>query len=377
MKQNTPTPDIPASLDPIGAIHAEAEKAKRSPNKVGIMSVKPANQWVDDALQEPDPERYFHGLLVEKECTVIIAASNTGKSIFTTQLAEDVARLHKVLYLDCELSAKQFQMRYVEEESKLIHRFPDNLLRAELRPEDILDTDMEQAILDSIAAAAEELGIRHFFVDNITFLLNDSEKGEAAGAFMKKILALKKKYGLTMVIVGHSPKREPRTPMTQNDLAGSAKLMNFFDAGIAIGRSAKDNSLRYVKQVKVRTGKHIYDGEKVILYRLDQVQGYTQFVFQDYAREADHLRVKNEITEAEDMQEIIDLDAQDKTVRQIAEITGFAPTTVHRKLKKARELGYMPSSVSVSNDADRSVPFHNGVEQAEQPEQQRLPYKDE
>ena len=72
---------------------------------------------------------------------------------------------------------------------------------------------------------------------------------------MKKILYLKRLYGLTLVIVGHSPKWEPRTPMTQNDLAGSAKLINFFDAGIAIGRSAKDPTWRYVKQVKVRTGE--------------------------------------------------------------------------------------------------------------------------
>ena len=31
-----------------------------------------------------------NGLFVEGECTVIIAASNTGKSIFTTQMAEAV-----------------------------------------------------------------------------------------------------------------------------------------------------------------------------------------------------------------------------------------------------------------------------------------------
>ena len=124
------------------------------------MAEKSANQWVDDALEEPDPKQYFH-------------------------------------------------------------RFPDNLLRAEIRPEDIIDTNLEDAILNSVAAAAEHRGIHHIFVDNITFLLNDSEKGEAAGAFMKKLLALKKKYCLTMVIVGHSPKRLSRTPMTQNDLAGS------------------------------------------------------------------------------------------------------------------------------------------------------------
>ena len=345
-------------MNPIDAIHSEADKARRAPGKIGIMSVKTANQWVDDAMSEPMPRKYFHGLLVEGECTVIIASSNSGKSIFTTQMAEDVALDSKVLYLDCELSSKQFQMRYVDEQACTIHRFPDTLLRAELRPEDIVDTDLEQAILDSIAAAAQDLDIHHIFVDNITFLLNDSEKGETAGAFMKKVLFLKRQYGLTLVIVGHSPKREPRTPMSQNDLAGSAKLMNFFDAGIAIGRSAKDPDLRYVKQVKVRTGKNEHDSDNVILYRIRQVDGCLKFVFEDYAREADHLRPKNEITEAEDLQELINLQAAQKTVRQIAEETGFAPTTVHRKLKKAEKLGYKPTPCS--------VPFRGGAEQEEQ-----------
>ena len=345
-------------IDPIAAITAEIEKFQKMPDRIGIMSVKSANQWVDDALQEPDPKMYFYDLLVEGECTVLFASSNAGKSVLATQMAEAVAKENTVLYLDCELSAKQFQMRYVEgKASPIIHRFPDTLLRAEIRPDDIVDTNLEDAILDSVAAAAEYRGIRHIFVDNITFLLNDSEKGEAAGAFMKKILALKRKYGLTMVIVGHSPKRQPRTPMVQNDLAGSAKLMNFFDAGIAIGRSAKSSELRYVKQVKVRTGLNKYDGEKVLLFKLKQEQGYTQFIYEDTVSEADHLRQKNALTEAEDFQELIDLQAQNKTVREIAAETGFAPTTVHRKIKKALELGYKPSC---------SVPFHSGVEQEKQ-----------
>ena len=133
--------------DPIAAINAEADKARRSADKIGIMSIKSANQWVDDALEEPDPKRYFYDLLVEGECTVIIAASNTGKSIFTTQMAEAVARENIVLYLDCELSSKQFQMRYVEGTvSPIIHRFPDTLLRAEIRPDDIVDTNLEDAL---------------------------------------------------------------------------------------------------------------------------------------------------------------------------------------------------------------------------------------
>ena len=135
-------------IDPIAAITAEIEKFQKMPDRIGIMSVKSANQWVDDAMQEPDPKTYFYDLLVEGECTVLFASSNAGKSVLATQMTEAVARENTVLYLDCELSAKQFQMRYVEGKvSPIIHRFPDTLLRAEIRPDDIVDTNLEDAIL--------------------------------------------------------------------------------------------------------------------------------------------------------------------------------------------------------------------------------------
>lgn len=65
---------------------------------------------------------------------------------------EAVAKENTVLYLDYVLSAKQFQMRYVEGKiSPIIHRFPDTLLRAEIRSD---------AILDSVAAEAPR--VRNF-----------------------------------------------------------------------------------------------------------------------------------------------------------------------------------------------------------------------
>ena len=58
-------------IDPIAAITAEIEKFQKMPDRIGIMSVKSANQWVDDALQEPDPKMYFYDLLVDGESTVL------------------------------------------------------------------------------------------------------------------------------------------------------------------------------------------------------------------------------------------------------------------------------------------------------------------
>ena len=139
-----------APANPLEAIQSDKKRAKRVGKKIGIMEVKPGNQWIRDSQEMPDPKLYFHDLIVEGENTVVFASSNVGKSIFCTQMAEAIAREHKVLYIDCELSAKQFQMRYTNKETGSVHVFPENFLRAEIDPDLIVGTNLEEAILQSI-----------------------------------------------------------------------------------------------------------------------------------------------------------------------------------------------------------------------------------
>ena len=366
-----------APANPLEAIQSDKKRAKRVGKKIGIMEVKPGNQWIRDSQEMPDPKLYFHDLIVEGENTVVFASSNVGKSIFCTQMAEAIAREHKVLYIDCELSAKQFQMRYTNKETGSVHVFPENFLRAEIDPDLIVGTNLEEAILQSIQQAAND-GITHIFVDNITFLCNDSEKGQTAGEFMMKLIKLKRKYHLTLVVIAHTPKRDRKQPISQNDLAGSAKLINFFDAGIAIGVSAKDEALRYVIQVKVRTGAYVLPSTNVAIYRLKHEDNYTQFVFEGYGNEKDHLREKSPVTDMEDMQEIVNLKANGMSIRQIVEETGFKQTTVFRKLKKAEKLGIQPSEKSSGATADQVFRSSTGEETAEQRgTDARLPFNTE
>ena len=166
---------------PLDLIQQEVEKAKRAPKKVGLLSVKPANDWIVDSLNSPDPKTFFHDLIVQYENTVIFAASNVGKSILAIQIAEHIARTEKILYIDLELSSKQFQMRYTDTSTGEVHIFPSNFIRAEIDPELIMGADLEQEILDSIEEAALQ-GISYFVVDNLTFICNDSEKGAIANA---------------------------------------------------------------------------------------------------------------------------------------------------------------------------------------------------
>ena len=367
-------PENNKPLDPRSAIAAEAGKARKAPRHIGLLSVKAANDWIEESLLAPDPKTYFHDLIVQYENTVIFASSNVGKSILAIQIAEDIARSEKIMYVDLELSAKQFQMRYTDPTTGYRHIFPANFTRAEIAPELIVGADLEQEILSSIEEAARQ-GTRFFVIDNITFICNDSEKGSTAGSFMMKLISLKKLYALTTVVIAHTPKRRGWEPITQNDLAGSAKLINFFDAGIALARSAKDDRLRYLKQVKVRTGEYRYDSDNVIILDISKTDGCLRFEIQGYAHESDHLRGRDGATDDYDeIIEILKLQRDGKSVREIASALDMASTTVFRRLKKAKE-----NNITIPADTPDPVPSVPPVPLAEQVEhpEQRLPFSEE
>ena len=363
--------------NPIEAIAQEVEKAKRAPKRAGLLSFKTANDWVEEALNSPDPKMYFHNLIVQFENTVIFASSNVGKSILAVQIAEAIAWEEKIMYIDLELSTKQFQMRYSDVSTGEIHIFPTNFIRAEIDPELIAGADLEQEILASIEEAAKQ-GIRFFIIDNITFICNDSEKGATAGSFMMKLIRLKKKFNLTTIVIAHTPKRRGWEPITQNDLAGSAKLINFFDAGIALARSAKDTNLRYLKQVKVRTGEYQYDSENIIVCDVVKTGGFLQFEIQGYAKEEDHLKNREGSDDYDEIVEILKLQRDGKTVREIAELLDMAKSTVQRRLDKAKKCNItIPEPGADSVPPVPSVPHVGQAGQTGQARSARLPFKDE
>lgn len=359
--------DLPAEENPVADILEEVEKAKRAPKVAGILTIKSANDWIEDAAKRPDPKLYFHGLIVQYENTVIFASSNVGKSILAVQIAEDIAWTEKVYYLDLELADKQFQMRYTDPDTGAVHVFPPGFMRAEVDPELIGGADLEQEILDSIEEAAKQ-GTRFIIVDNLTFLCHDAEKSAQASEFMMKLIRLKKKYGLTTIVIAHTPKRRGYEPITQDDLAGSSKLISFFDAGIALARSARDNNLRYLKQVKVRTGEYKYDGDNVIVYDLNKVDGFLRFEVQGYAKEEEHLKFGNPSDDLEEIYDILRLQKQGKSLRDIAKTLDISLGKVQRRLKKAQDEGIsLPDEESgdvspvsnVSEDESPIQPIHD------------------
>lgn len=320
-------------MSTIEDIRRELEEAGRGSASPGILNVKTANDWVETARTRPDPKTWFHGMIVADENTVLFASSNVGKSILAVQIAEDIARSERVMYLDLEMSDKQFQMRYTNGES--VHRFPNNFLRAEINPDRLLDEDFEEGIIASIEASARD-GVKVFIIDNITFVCISAERSESAGEFMKRIIALKSKYHLTILAIGHTPKRYSNTPLTQYDLAGSAKLVNLFDAAIALGCSVKDKYKRYIKQVKVRSGELIYDEDNVIVCELSTEDGWLQLKFIGEESEHEHLRRRDDSDNDQLLEQVADLVQRGYSVRKVKEELGLSHGMAQRMVTKVK-----------------------------------------
>ena len=111
-----------------------------------------------------------------------------------------------------------------------------------------------------------------------------------AGKLMKRLCEIKKKYGASILVLSHTPKRNLGSPLTQNSLSGSKKLTNFFDAMFAVGMSIKDPSLRYVKQIKVRTGEFKYGADHVELCKIEKNNSFLGFTRVGFSSEEEQLK---------------------------------------------------------------------------------------
>jgi KaiC/GvpD/RAD55 family RecA-like ATPase len=327
---------IMEGFDYIQAIGAELQKADQlaaeMSERIGIFTVKTANRTIREAALRPNPDALWLTLWYEGEVCCLFSDSNLGKSIYAVQIATSIAKKQKVLYFDFELSDKQFQLRYSDEANNL-NQFPDNLYRVEINRDSLDAVNFEEAVIGNIEQTAIKLGAKVLIIDNLTYLCVASEKGDAAGTLMLRLMALKRKYGLSMLILAHTPKRCLSNPITQNDLAGSKKLYNFFDSVFAIGKSAKNSSVRYIKQLKVRYGNYTYDADNVIVCVIEKVGTFLQFVDIGYAVEKEHLKEPSEKDSTQEKETIKRMVAEGKTYRVIASELGVTLGKVQRALK--------------------------------------------
>lgn len=334
LKKNKPKMDI----ENITKTIAESEDMENeTDNDDGLWMTK-ANKAMELAFKIKDRESLYKRLWYEGEICVLVAKSNLGKSILAVQIANEIAKSGKlVIYLDYELEDKQFQQRYTNERTKVMFKFSDNLLRADLSIDLLLDSNGRvERFFQQIEESCKK-GVNIFILDNITSLVDKIENGDVIVDFMRRLKLLKEKYGLSFLIVAHTTKKRDSSPLNQDNLAGSKKLMNFVDSAFAIGKSLVDTDVKYIKQLKVRTGKYVYDEDNVLLCKIEKEDNFPHFIECGYAVEKDLLNTKRAIVD-ESKKELIDAiylkHLQGESNRKISLELGISDKTIGKWIRQ-------------------------------------------
>lgn len=308
--------------------------AAEQPHVRRMFQFRTANEWIQEASARPDPVSLWHELWFEGEVCCLFADTNVGKSIYAIQIADSISQKQPVLYFDFEMSDKQFQMRYTDAATGRHHRFNDNFGRLEFNKDSFAPQDL-QGIIDQIELQVVERKARVIIIDNISWICNRSESGDAAGELMQLLIGLKRRRGLSILVLAHTPKRNISAPLTQNSLAGSKRIANFMDSMFAIGLSKNNRPYgRYIKQIKVRSCEMKYGETNVIVGMLkkDGDNIYIEHVATDWEKnqleepDSDDIRrdeareeIKRRLMEGESYQSIVS--AMKCSMREVASIS--------------------------------------------------------
>jgi RecA-family ATPase len=311
---------------------------------------KPMNEWIEIAKGEPVPKMLFSELWHEGELCILFSSTGLGKSVLAMQIADSISRgisipsfkmeanKQKVLYFDFELSSKQLQKRYSKEfENNYI--FDDNFIRVKIDVNNVPEGKVfESYLISEIEKYILKSEVKIIIIDNLTYLRGDVEKAKDALPFMKCLNHLKEVYGLSILVLAHTPKRSIYNALTLNDLSGSSALSQFCDSCFAIGKSVKEPKTRYIKQLKERYTENLYGEDNVIVCKLDQPDNKLQFSFINFGREADYLQNLSDAERNQSIKDARKLKNEGKSYREIAKEFGVSHTAVQNWLKSENNL---------------------------------------
>jgi predicted transcriptional regulator len=324
------------------------------------LDIRPMNEWMRAAKGKPVPKQLFGELWREGEIAIMFADTGKGKSALAVQIGEAIARGRqiypfertvkplKVLYLDFELTEKQLEMRYTADHDpghgdrlKRPYIFSEKFRRIELRPYVLEESEgkhIDDAVRELIEPLVAETRAKILIIDNITYLKRTADSVREAVPLMKELQRLKKRFGLSIMVIAHTPKRDTSRPLVVNDLQGSKMIANYADNIFAIGQSRRDPAERYIKHIKPRTGELIYDETHVAVYLLRKIGGnFLGFEHTGFAAEAKLLTMRAGAMDTQLAGEIKARHGEGRTIRSIAEEMGLSKSAVHRYLQMEEE----------------------------------------
>ncbi len=319
----------------------------------GAFTIRSGAEWyaqTDDLLPEA---QLFGDLWVQNDLCIMFADTNTGKSVLAVQIADSISRglpipgftctagPAPVLYFDFELSDHQFRSRYSSPEHGK-YPFTGGFYRATLNdysPKQWRFATFEEFISNEIENALICCKARTLIIDNISCLRYGTHNTAGALNLMQYLQRIKRTYKISILVLAHTPKRNPSKPISRNDLQGSKMLINLADSAFAIGESRQQPGLKYLKQIKQRGAPETHGADNVCLGRITRTGSFIHFTFTGHSHESDHLAPQTEQYRRATENRIAEPSRQGQSVRKIAVQLGLAPTTIFRALKKLEQCG--------------------------------------
>jgi len=320
-----------------------------------LFTTHTANDWITLEQHTPNPQMLFGDFWQQDELCILFADTNAGKSILAVQIGDAIARgtpigpfaAHaknaRVLYVDFELSGKQFQLRYDHHQHGAF-RFHNHFYRAQFDPSASLPFQyktFDDYIANALSQAVSKTGATVLIIDNITCLRSGTEHIAGALPLMKHLKALKTTYHLSILVLAHTPKRNPAQPLSANDLQGSKMLINLADSAFAIGTALRgpqcdtNKAQRYLKQIKQRSAMQLYGEDNVCLCHITMPSNCLRFEFTDFGHERTLLRSPTSAARQQLAQKVAELSATGLTQRQISSQLSISLGTVNSLLRQA------------------------------------------
>jgi archaellum biogenesis ATPase FlaH len=322
-------------------------------------ALRSANQRLADGLLQPKQKELFGPVWHTGELGIFFGDTGSGKTILGVTLGDKLSRGASccgmnndnpglvVLYIDNELTDRQFLRRYSDENGNLYSFsdkfFVDNLDLAAIE-ENRGIISFEKALFQRIEAEVKKIDAKVLIIDNITVLHSQTTQStEVALELMRLLNQLKKELDISILVIAHTPKIDSSQPLSINSLAGSKHLSNFADSVFALGKSNQNVNYRYIKQVKPSRSAELFLHESNVLeLEIKFNQLCLSMEFLGFGDEYQHLsRNTRNDSNGEMRSQAYDLHLQGCTLAEIAKRLLGNPAlkgTVSKWLKKENQL---------------------------------------
>jgi hypothetical protein len=305
-----------------------------------MLKIRTANDRLKEAATQPTPNNLFNSLVFENETTILFADTEAGKSILAVQIGNEISKRLRTLYVDMELSTRQFGMRYSEEsaiEETINYTFNDNFMIASFADslEDFIEGENEFDIFKEVENLISENNIECLIFDNMSMIATgDVDTAKSVIPLMKKFKEIKEKYNLTLIIVDHTKKRNEYIPISINDLNGSKMKANLVDSVFYIGKSRQGENIRYILQVKNRSAEKSHTPDSVLECEIIKENAFLHFSFSDVlGSELDHIKQMPKADRKERDSKIISLFLNGTNKTQIGNEVGLHESSIRKILR--------------------------------------------